>query len=527
MEERHEYSPEFARALALFGGAMLHLVVGIKILWGNISPYVTSYLRQYSPGLTAHKTLHVYTVTFLGQALTMYHGGQLEKKIGPRYTALLGVFLISGGTFLSSFCTSLEGMVICQGVVGLGIGTAYSSPIICCFKHFTANKGIVTGIITTGTGAGPFFFSLVATAYVNHENWPADEETGLYDPETSPVASRVPGMFRLLACCYAMAGIIGASLLFDPVPPTEEEDEEKGAAADHTTTPSTVKFSSTVEVNVLITAENGNEATPLMSKNDVSVVPNYDDLQKIQEHINFSGLRAESSSAHATSGKGHKRYGSTKKFTSTYSVTTGEMIKDSLCWLVIASAVCTGTIGFYIAATFKSFGHSNFSDDHFLTFAGSVGCLCSGLSRTVWGSLADHLGTFRTVEFVAYLSPLLLVIYTFTESQGVFGVLVCSLYALWGANYCLYPPIAAFLFGELHMGTNYGFIFFVFGVTSTLCIDLCGYTSISFSTLNLMFAAMGLLGGFLNSHLRYLTTEVKDEAVLKHHRNTSSVGSIF
>mmetsp|Transcript_2247 Transcript_2247/g.3874 ORF Transcript_2247/g.3874 Transcript_2247/m.3874 type:complete len:527 (-) Transcript_2247:349-1929(-) len=525
MQEGRGHNPEFARALALFGGAMLHLVVGIKILWGNISPYVTSYLRQYSPELTAHKTLHVYTVTFLGQALTMYHGGQLEKKIGPRYTALFGVVLISGGTFFASYCTSLEAMIACQGVVGLGIGTAYSSPIICCFKHFTTNKGIVTGIITTGTGAGPFFFSLVATAFVNHENWPADEETGLYDPSTSPVPARVPGMFRLLACCYAVTGVIGASFLSDPVPFPDEADEEKGRATlQHKSSPS-VKFSSTVDVHKAV--EGANETTPMLHKNDVSIVPNYDDLLSMKLP-NFSGLKSESASLKPrTPVKGHNRYGSSKKFTSTHSMTTSEMVKDSLCWLVIASAVCTGTIGFYIAATFKSFGHTNFSDDHFLTFVGSVGCLCSGLSRTVWGSLADHLGTFRTVEILAYISPLCLVIYTFTESQAAFGFLVCSLYALWGANYCLYPPIAAFLFGEANMGTNYGFIFFVFGVTSTLCIDLCGYTSASFKTLNLVFAAMGVVGGILSSRLRYLTTEVKDEVVLKHHRDTSSVGSIF
>ena len=94
---------QIERGIVLFGGALLHLIVGIKILWGTITPYVTSYLKMYDDTITTHRTLHVYTVTFLGQALTMYGGGLLEKRIGARSTALLGTFLISGGTLLASF----------------------------------------------------------------------------------------------------------------------------------------------------------------------------------------------------------------------------------------------------------------------------------------------------------------------------------------------------------------------------------------------------------------------------------------
>lgn len=143
-------------------------------------------------------------------------------------------------------------------------------------------------------------------------------------------------------------------------------------------------------------------------------------------------------------------------------------------------------------------------------------------------SMADCLGTFRTIELVSYASPVVMIIYTLTpENKGAFGFLVCGQFALWGANYCLYPPIAAFLFGEENMGTNYGFIFFVFGVCSTFLIDICGYTSIRFEVLNLTFAGIGFVGALLNSRLRYLTTDIKDEVIMKHHRATSSVGSIF
>lgn len=462
----------------------------------------------------------------------MYGGGILEKKIGARSTALLGTLLISGGTFAASYCTSLHGLVLTNAVVGLGIGTAYSAPILCCFRHFTTNKALVTGIITTGTGFGPFLFGLIAAAYVNPENLPTDTVYGLFPPD-SPVVQRVPGMFRLLAACYALAGSLGSSLLSEPI----EFSETTCSASD---SKGEVKFDPKVRVRPIEKSQG--ESAPMLPNGAKNIVPSYDDLLKMdpsfagmQEDADSDGVEngygasaARTRSIATSSSKKHKRYGSQTKFKTTYDLSTSEMVRDSLCWLVIAGAICSGTLGFYVAASFKSFGQPYIKDDHFLTAVGSMGCLFSGLSRTFWGSMADCLGTFRTVEYVSYASPIAMILYTLTpDSKGAFGFLVCSIYALWGANYCLYPPIAAFLFGEKNMGTNYGFIFFVFGITSTFLIDLCGYTSVSFRNLNFLFAGLGFVGALLNSHLRYLTTDIKDEVIMKHHRATSSVGSIF
>ena len=115
----------------------------------------------------------------------------------------------------------------------------------------------------------------------------------------------------------------------------------------------------------------------------------------------------------------------------------------------------------------------------------------------------------------------------YVDSKLVFGVCVCSLYGLWGASYCLMPAIAAFLFGDKHLGTNYGFIFFVFGVSCTIIIDSVGVTGWEFRYLNYVFVVIGLLGACLSSQIRYLTSSIKDEKALKHHRATSSVGSML
>mmetsp|Transcript_34749 Transcript_34749/g.75078 ORF Transcript_34749/g.75078 Transcript_34749/m.75078 type:complete len:500 (-) Transcript_34749:144-1643(-) len=487
--------------LSLMGGTIFHFIVGIKTMWGNVAPYITSYLVQFDPSVTYHHTLHVYTAVFLGQSLFMYLGGRLERRIGPRPTSYLGAFLISGCTYASSYCKSLSGLIFFQACVGVGIGLSYSAPIICCFGHFAKNKGIVTGIITAGTGAGPFLAGLVATTYVNSENYPVDARTGLYDPMTSPVVGRVPGMFRVLGIMYGCIGLVGASLLMSP--PTADEEREAPSK--------------------LLSLESGERASLIDNGKGANV---YDEVMMAEEEPSGSGAIKTSTSS-AVKGRRHQRYGSKVKFTTTFELTTSQMVKDSLCWLVIATAICTGVSGYYVAATYKNFGQTAIADDHFITVVGCFGCLCSGLSRMLWGSIADRIGHFETLELTAYLSPAVLLAYTLTaDGKLSFGICVCSLYALWGAIYCLMPAIAAFLFGDKHLGTNYGFIFFVFGVMCTVIIDGAGFTGWDFGRINYLFIGIGCVGAVLSSRIRFLTSKIKDEKVLKHHRATSSVSSM-
>ena len=340
------------------------------------------------------------------------------------------------------------------------------------------------------TGAGPFLFGLVATTFVNRENYLVDPITGLYDAD-SPVVARVPSMFRLLGTIYAVCGFLGASILISP------SEEEK-------------------RTELALTSIEKGENTPINTAN---------------RNVYGEAVTSEKSSAANSAfvkGRGHQRYGSRVKFETRFELTTEQMIRDSICWLLIATKICTGVAGFYVAATYKSFGQTGITDDHFITVIGCFGCLSSGISRLLWGATADKLGHFRTLEIASYASPIFLVIYTLTvQSKICYGLNVVLLFGLWGANYCLLPTIASFLFGDKHMGTNYGFIFLVFGLSCTFIIDAVGASGMSFQALNWVFVVIGFIGAGLCSQIRYLTTKVADEKALKHHRATSSVGSMI
>ena len=81
--------------------------------------------------------------------------GILDTKLGSRMTVLIGGTLLSIGTFLSAFCTSLLGTLFTYGCLfGAGIGISYSAPIVCSVKWMPEQKGLITGIIVAGFGSG-------------------------------------------------------------------------------------------------------------------------------------------------------------------------------------------------------------------------------------------------------------------------------------------------------------------------------------------------------------------------------------
>jgi len=512
--------------LSLLGGTIFHFIVGVKIMWGNITPYVTSYLVLFDPNVTYYNTLHVYTGVFLGQSLTMYVGGKLENKVGPRISSYIGATIISGCTYLSSYCTTLRSLVVLQAFVGVGIGLSYSAALICGFNHFKNNKGLVTGVITTGAGLGPFLSGLMATSYVNPNNIPVDTLTGLYSP-SSAVVARVPGMFKLLGIAYGIAGFVGASLLIPKFIDKSNKDDTNEA----------ISYIAPVDPLFVGSEEVDYEGTPLTANNGGVEFDLYD------KTINGAETRQSSETIksilhhkkHGNRGH-HQRYGSRVKIEVRFELTTAQMISDSLCWLVIATGICTSVPGFYVAATYKSFGLIYIEDDHFITVIGCLSCLGLGVSRPLWGIIADKIGHFETLEYTAYAYPAVMLVYSLmsmfsfwsgTATKVAFGCSVCTMFILWGSSGCLMPTIVSFLFGDKHLGTNYGFVFLVYGVLCVIIIDNAGNSGYDFGFLNFFFIAVSFVGAALCSHLRYLTSKVKDEKILRHHRSTSSVHSML
>lgn len=130
----------------------------------------------------------------------------------------IGSGILTVGVGLSAFCTSLLSFALCYGVLfGVGVGLAYSVPLMVSWGHYPQHRARVTGLLMAFFTYGVTFFSLLSTYVINPENEKSTlrETNGLtthyYFREE--IARKVPNMLLTLAGCYSVLTLLGVLLI--------------------------------------------------------------------------------------------------------------------------------------------------------------------------------------------------------------------------------------------------------------------------------------------------------------------------
>lgn len=138
---------------------MIFPVLGIlmNLCMGNL--YAWSVFRiplQKAYGWTPAEATVPFQLSIAFFAVAMVFAGRWQDKVGPKKVAMVGGVLVGLGFILSSFFGStLTGLYISFGVVaGLGIGCAYVTPIAVTVKWWPDKRGLMTGLVVLGFGAG-------------------------------------------------------------------------------------------------------------------------------------------------------------------------------------------------------------------------------------------------------------------------------------------------------------------------------------------------------------------------------------
>jgi len=108
---------------------------------------------------------------------------------------LIGSVFLGGSVFISSFISNFYGFVVVFGIVfGTTIGCTYMPPFANAYKYFPRNKGMVSGIVSSGFGFGAFVMSFISLAVINPDGDNA-AALGFHD-KTFPkeVADNLPKM---------------------------------------------------------------------------------------------------------------------------------------------------------------------------------------------------------------------------------------------------------------------------------------------------------------------------------------------
>jgi MFS family permease len=97
-------------------------------------------------------------------AVTMFFGGRIMEKMGPRNLTILGGVIVAAGWFLSGYANNILILVLTYGVIaGSGVGLAYGCPIAVAARWFPDKKGLAVGLTVAGFGGSALLTAKIAS----------------------------------------------------------------------------------------------------------------------------------------------------------------------------------------------------------------------------------------------------------------------------------------------------------------------------------------------------------------------------
>lgn len=138
-------------------GILINLCLGNLYAW---SVFRTPLMKQF--GWTVQEATLPFTISIVFFGVAMVLAGRWQDKAGPKVVGMTGGVLTGAGFILSGFLGStLTALYITFGVLGgIGIGCAYVTPLATTIKWWPDKRGLMTGLVVLGFGAGAIFGGL-------------------------------------------------------------------------------------------------------------------------------------------------------------------------------------------------------------------------------------------------------------------------------------------------------------------------------------------------------------------------------
>eukprot|EP00118_Oscarella_pearsei_P015609 m.141592 g.141592 ORF g.141592 m.141592 type:complete len:461 (+) comp38348_c1_seq13:61-1443(+) len=398
-----------AGVIVVLAGILVHLTLGTFYTFGNMSPYIVSYIRKYGhpSSINPETLIWIYALTGAGQGGAMYLGGRIEKKLGPRLTTLLGSCLVSLGIALSYFTISSFWLLfLTYGLLfGVGIGISYPVPMACAMTWWPEKKGLIAGLVVSGFGAGATIFDQVQTQFIN----PQKLNPTIPDPDNpdqkyfgnESLLRRTKVCFLLLGGTYFAAQLIGCFFLVNRK-----------------------------------TAADGNDSM-LLQKHE---------HEEEDDNIDVIG-------------------GNITKVTEEKpkppSLTPFQSLKTKRFYMLWVMFFCLGQAVTFVASLYKAYGLTYINDDAFMAIVGSIASPFNALGRILWGFLADRFSFRIVVLSMASIFTALIFSFHLAAIGGkpVFALWVCLLFFCIGGPYALFPAATVQAFGQSHFASIYGLVF--------------------------------------------------------------------
>ena len=416
------------RGVLVFVGAILIIMcIGSFRTFGNIAPYIVSYIqeRSHPANLKDQYVVLIYAISFIAEGGGNIIGGWLVDKIGPRWTSMISGIVISLSVSLSYFTIKVSFwlFMLTYGLLfGLG-GIGSIGPVSTVMKWTPNWKGFASGIIISGYTLSFFLFSIVQTLSINPDNVSPVPSGSRYKKFTDPdLLHRVPISFLVLGSIYAVVMFIGSLLITDP-----PEDYNDSGQPDDRVIPSEV--TDYLEVDDI--DEINMKRLSVLTKHVISCCDSSDESSDDSE----AELELLNSKAHTNREKClDKSTSSSVSQSWTYddviSLRTRQVLRIPYFYILCAIYFLGVSFEFIVTYNYKFFGEDFIEDDHFVTLVGSAASIFGVIGRLFWGITADYLSyTFVLTFNSGILTVFLLTFYACTVvGKVMFLIWMCVIF---------------------------------------------------------------------------------------------------
>ncbi len=98
--------------------------------------------------------------------------GAIADRVGPRVTCTAGMIALAVGMFAASYADSLMVVYLALGGgIGLGVALVYTPAMGAVLPWFMRNRGLASGIASSGIGAGTLVVPLAAAGLIGTFGW--------------------------------------------------------------------------------------------------------------------------------------------------------------------------------------------------------------------------------------------------------------------------------------------------------------------------------------------------------------------
>ncbi|XGW04908.1 hypothetical protein V3C99_015800 [Haemonchus contortus] len=472
--------PPLSRVIVVLTGAVLiHLSIGTYHTFGNMLPYMASYMRNYTdPSVRIEHFMWI--PTFQGCfPFSMVIGGTLSLHVGPRMATLIGCTIATSAVALSYWTIkySFFAFFVTYGLLfGLGQGIAYVTAVATIINWAPEKVGLMSGIVAAGFGVSSSIFAPIQTRLINPSNLPSTREGYFLDKD---LLHRVPDVFLTLALIYAIMQLIGLIVICDP--PEKIRSSGLGSISDY--------------INEILHRRNGSQrqqqfsavAYKQLAREEITI-PSRDTSTARHRSVSRDSFSSESDASDVF----------INDQSTEWSMRPKEMLCSSTFYFLFIALFCSSFYANMFYNLYKTFAETFIDDDFFLAKAFAIGSTANAIARVAWGYLVDRTSFQVTVSIATCMAASLLLTMPITRDLGryMFLLWLVSVFICMGATHALFITAAVKCFGARWKATNYGFLTFsttcsgvLLSVISQFYLTSIGYTWLFIITASFPFTA--------------------------------------